>query len=161
MATFQMLRFALSFSLIFFAFSVAANAYSPFPITKTSFVLVPADDGPPILFDQARPLDNYIVDNSTIEMSSPSEKSNFRTVTQFTTDYSPSKITKYESKRTGMTAVVVDREGPKVHGFFAFATEIFDDSGAPHTLEHLCFMGSKSYPYKGILDKLATRCVVL
>ena len=37
------------------------------------------------------------------------------------------------------------------------ATEIHDDSGAPHTLEHLCFMGSKSYQYKGLLDKLATR----
>ncbi|KAA8906288.1 Metalloenzyme, LuxS/M16 peptidase-like protein [Sphaerosporella brunnea] len=81
----------------------------------------------------------------------------FRIVTKFRTDYSPSEITKYESLRTGMTAVVVDREGPKVHGFFAFATEIFDDSGAPHTLEHLCFMGSRSYPYKGILDRLATR----
>jgi len=56
-----------------------------------------------------------------------------------------------------MTVVVVDRKGPKVNGFFALATEIFDDSGAPHTLEHLCFMGSRSYPYKGILDRLATR----
>lgn len=56
-----------------------------------------------------------------------------------------------------MSVVVVDREGPKVNGFFTLATEIHDDSGAPHTLEHLCFMGSKSYCYKGVLDKLATR----
>ena len=56
-----------------------------------------------------------------------------------------------------MTVVVVDQKGPKVLGFFALATEIHDDSGAPHTLEHLCFMGSKSYQYKGVLDKLATR----
>lgn len=53
--------------------------------------------------------------------------------------------------------VVVDQQGPKVLGYFALATEIHDDSGAPHTLEHLCFMGSKSYKYKGVLDKLATR----
>lgn len=53
--------------------------------------------------------------------------------------------------------VVVDQKGPKVLGYFALATEIHDDSGAPHTLEHLCFMGSKSYRYKGVLDKLATR----
>jgi hypothetical protein len=26
-----------------------------------------------------------------------------------------------------------------------------------HTLEHLCFMGSRKYPYKGVLDKIATR----
>ena len=56
-----------------------------------------------------------------------------------------------------MRVVVVDQEGPKLHGFFVLATEIHDDSGAPHTLEHLCFMGSKSYKYKGFLDKLATR----
>jgi Zn-dependent M16 (insulinase) family peptidase len=37
------------------------------------------------------------------------------------------------------------------------ATEIFDDSGRPHTLEHLVFLGSKSYPYKGVLDSLANR----
>lgn len=81
----------------------------------------------------------------------------FRTVTSFKTDYSPSSITKYESTRTGMMAVVVDRAGPKVHGFFTLATEILDDSGAPHTLEHLIFMGSRSYKYKGVLDQLATR----
>ena len=56
-----------------------------------------------------------------------------------------------------MQVVVVDQKGPKVLGFFALATEIHDDSGAPHTLEHLCFMGSKSYKYKGFLDRLATR----
>lgn len=56
-----------------------------------------------------------------------------------------------------MRIVVVDQEGPKVNGYFALATEIHDDSGAPHTLEHLCFMGSKSFKYKGVLDKMATR----
>lgn len=56
-----------------------------------------------------------------------------------------------------MQVVVADRVGPKVNGYFTLATEIFDDSGAPHTLEHLVFMGSKSYHYKGLLDKLASR----
>lgn len=56
-----------------------------------------------------------------------------------------------------MRLVVVDQPGPKVQGFFTAATEIFDDSGSPHTLEHLIFMGSKRYPFKGLLDKLATR----
>lgn len=60
-----------------------------------------------------------------------------------------------------MSAVVVDREGPKVLGFFALATEILDDSGSPHTLEHLCFMGSKNYKYKGVLDRMANRYVVV
>ncbi|KAI4259741.1 MAG: hypothetical protein L6R42_004425 [Xanthoria sp. 1 TBL-2021] len=90
-------------------------------------------------------------------MPSADSRSSFRTLQRFTPDYAPCTITKYESERTGMSVVVVDREGPKVNGFFALATEIHDDSGAPHTLEHLCFMGSKSYRYKGVLDKLATR----
>ena len=56
-----------------------------------------------------------------------------------------------------MRVEVVNQEGPKVFGYFILATEIDDDSGAPHTLEHLCFMGSKSYQYKGFLDRLASR----
>lgn len=34
---------------------------------------------------------------------------------------------------------------------------VFNDSGCPHTLEHLVFMGSEKYPYKGVLDNLANR----
>ncbi|KAF6227227.1 hypothetical protein HO133_008669 [Letharia lupina] len=81
----------------------------------------------------------------------------FKEIQKFSTEYSPTTITQYESTRTGMRIVIVDKEGPKVDGLFTLATEIHDDSGAPHTLEHLCFMGSKSYQYKGMLDKLATR----
>ncbi|KAI1496796.1 zinc metalloprotease [Biscogniauxia marginata] len=81
----------------------------------------------------------------------------FRRIQSFGTEYAPATITQYESERSGMQVVVVDRKGPKVNGYFALATEIFDDSGAPHTLEHLVFMGSKNYHYKGLLDKLASR----
>ena len=56
-----------------------------------------------------------------------------------------------------MRVVVIDQKGPKVEGWFALATEIHDNTGAPHTLEHLCFMGSKSYRYKGLLDRLSCR----
>jgi len=90
-------------------------------------------------------------------MPSARSKTNFRTLQKFKIEYSPSLLTQYESNRTGLRVVVVDQQGPKVLGYFALATEIHDDSGAPHTLEHLCFMGSKSYKYKGVLDKLATR----
>ncbi|KAF2480705.1 Metalloenzyme, LuxS/M16 peptidase-like protein [Neohortaea acidophila] len=84
-------------------------------------------------------------------------KSHFRTIQTIHLDYAPITVTQYESTRTGMRVVVTDQAGPKVNGYFALATEIHDDSGAPHTLEHLVFMGSKSYRYKGLLDKLATR----
>jgi Zn-dependent M16 (insulinase) family peptidase len=84
-------------------------------------------------------------------------ESHFEVTQQFNCSYSQHKFTEYVSKRTGIRLVVVDQVGPKVQGFFAAATEILDDSGSPHTLEHLIFMGSKHYPYKGLLDKLATR----
>ncbi|ODH34010.1 hypothetical protein ACO22_03233 [Paracoccidioides brasiliensis] len=90
-------------------------------------------------------------------MGSVREENYFRQLQKFKPDYSPSFFTQYESERTGMRVVVIDRQGPIVEGYFVLATEIHDDSGSPHTLEHLCFMGSRSYQYKGFLDKLATR----
>lgn len=39
------------------------------------------------------------------------------------------------------------------------ATEAHDNDGIPHTLEHLIFLGSEDYPYKGVLDLLANRCL--
>ncbi|KAL4873223.1 hypothetical protein BDV12DRAFT_160626 [Aspergillus spectabilis] len=83
--------------------------------------------------------------------------SHFKLLQKFKPDYSPSEFVQYESQRTGMRVVVIDQKGPKVNGYFVLATEILDDSGAPHTLEHLIFMGSRNYRYKGFLDKLATR----
>ena len=44
-----------------------------------------------------------------------------------------------------------------MNGFFALSTETHDDDGCPHTLEHLVFLGSEKYPYKGVLDRLANR----
>ncbi|KAK3900955.1 Presequence protease 1, chloroplastic/mitochondrial [Staphylotrichum tortipilum] len=90
-------------------------------------------------------------------MTTQTQKPRFRKVQSFRTDYAPTTITQYESERSGMRVIVADRKGPKINGYFTLATEIFDDSGAPHTLEHLVFMGSKSYRYKGLLDKLAGR----
>ncbi|KAF2112386.1 metallopeptidase [Lophiotrema nucula] len=85
------------------------------------------------------------------------QKPQFKKIQNFKADYTEATFTQYESQRTGMRVVVVDRKGPKVYGYFAVATEIHDDTGAPHTLEHLVFMGSRKYPYKGVLDKIATR----
>ncbi|AEO62585.1 uncharacterized protein THITE_2106927 [Thermothielavioides terrestris NRRL 8126] len=90
-------------------------------------------------------------------MSFPPQRPRFRKIQSFRTDYAPTTITQYESERSGMQVIVADRKGPKINGYFTLATEILDDSGAPHTLEHLIFMGSKSYRYRGLLDKLAGR----
>lgn len=68
-------------------------------------------------------------------------------------------VRKYKSNKTGLTVVIAEVDGPIVSGYFCLATEAHDDDGLPHTLEHLVFLGSKSYPYKGILDVLANRCL--
>lgn len=63
----------------------------------------------------------------------------------------------YTSTATGLTCVNVDIDLPTVSGYFTLATECFDDSGSPHTLEHLIFLGSERWPFKGVLDSLANR----
>ncbi|CDK28581.1 unnamed protein product [Kuraishia capsulata CBS 1993] len=74
--------------------------------------------------------------------------------TSFKVDYAPTSITKWRSSRTGLQVTYINQASPIVNGYFAVATEIHNDSGCPHTLEHLIFMGSKKYPYKGLLDVL-------
>ncbi|XP_067661811.1 uncharacterized protein C05D11.1-like [Haliotis asinina] len=68
-------------------------------------------------------------------------------------------VSKYRSKETGISVFVAQVEGPLVNGYFCLATEAHDDDGLPHTLEHHIFMGSEQYPYKGVLDLLANRCL--
>lgn len=60
---------------------------------------------------------------------------------------------------TGIRVFTANVECPVVKGNFVFATEAHDDDGLPHTLEHLVFLGSEDYPYKGVLDMLANICL--
>lgn len=78
----------------------------------------------------------------------------FEQQSNFKVDYAPANIKKWRSTRTGLQVTLIDQASPVVNGYFAVATEILNDSGCPHTLEHLIFMGSKKYPYKGLLDIL-------
>lgn len=73
--------------------------------------------------------------------------------------YNKIPVAEYVSKKTGLTVVIAEVDGPVVNGFFCLVTEAFDDDGLPHTLEHLIFLGSEEYPYKGVLDLLANRCL--
>lgn len=67
-------------------------------------------------------------------------------------------ITHYVSKVTGTNIYSAYVEWPIVYGDLVFATEAADDDGLPHTLEHLVFLGSEEYPFKGVLDRLANKC---
>ena len=70
------------------------------------------------------------------------------------------------SKTTGLQVALVTADGPMVNLYAVVATEAVTKEGVyhchdglPHTLEHLVFLGSEKYPFKGILDKLANRCL--
>ncbi|KAI9610843.1 hypothetical protein H4Q26_008685 [Puccinia striiformis f. sp. tritici PST-130] len=74
----------------------------------------------------------------------PSAHGNFdRIVEPFNLDSAPIQVAKWKSRKTGLSVVWADVEGPLVNGYFTVATEIFNDSGVPHTLEHLIFLGSE------------------
>ncbi|KII93562.1 hypothetical protein PLICRDRAFT_49603 [Plicaturopsis crispa FD-325 SS-3] len=82
---------------------------------------------------------------------------NFDLVKRVKLDFTDVTVSKWQSRVTGLSVVHLDYEAPLVNGYFVVATEIFNDSGCPHTLEHLVFMGSEQYPYKGIIDHFANR----
>jgi Zn-dependent M16 (insulinase) family peptidase len=90
-------------------------------------------------------------------MVSRVSSSNFVKQTSFAVEYAPATVSKWRSTRTGLQITYINQPSPIVNGYFAVATEIKNDSGCPHTLEHLVFMGSKKYPYKGLLDSLGNR----
>ncbi|KAL3229795.1 hypothetical protein RNJ44_01931 [Nakaseomyces bracarensis] len=85
----------------------------------------------------------------------------FNKLVSFQLDYaSQYHISKYVSPRTKLQLVHINhKSSPLVEGYFAVATECPNDSGVPHTLEHLLFMGSKKYPYKGLLDTVGNLCM--
>mmetsp|Transcript_124672 Transcript_124672/g.233120 ORF Transcript_124672/g.233120 Transcript_124672/m.233120 type:complete len:1137 (-) Transcript_124672:25-3435(-) len=76
----------------------------------------------------------------------------------FSFEYEAVPVVLYRCTSTGLRVALARVQSPTVHGYFAVQTEAFDDYGCPHTLEHLIFMGSDKYPYKGVLDVLANRC---
>jgi Insulinase (Peptidase family M16) len=90
---------------------------------------------------------------------------------QIATAQAPSgtEVTLYKSKETGLSVFIANAQTSlvrilsipftelQVYGYFTLATEIVNDSGCPHTLEHLVFLGSEKYRYKGFLDKIANR----
>ena len=71
----------------------------------------------------------------------------FKLVEEF--EYEGVPAFKYISEETSLQVVLFKVEGPLVNGYIAAGTEARDDLGCPHTLEHLIFLGSEEYPFKG------------
>ena len=92
-----------------------------------------------------------------VNASTPTDYGHFSLLQSFPVENAPVTLSKWRSSKTGLTVVVGNHSSPITNGYFTIASEIFDDTGRPHTLEHLIFLGSKEYPYKGVLDQLANR----
>ncbi|GAA5981276.1 hypothetical protein JCM10908_004049 [Rhodotorula pacifica] len=93
-----------------------------------------------------------------MDIDMPQQVGDFHLVVEDQLDFAKDvKIAKWQSKSTGLKVVYGSNESPLVQGYFSVVTEIQDDTGRPHTLEHLIFLGSEKYPYKGILDTIANR----
>ncbi|KAG6911895.1 hypothetical protein DXG01_000142 [Tephrocybe rancida] len=123
--------------------------------------------------------------------SLPDSYGNFDLVKRVKLDFTDVTVSKWRSRKTGLSVVHLDYEGKptklasmgQIHltlfqppsskdtlsslqrvGYIlrtlnncSMFLQVFNDSGCPHTLEHLVFMGSEKYPYKGVLDNLANR----
>ncbi|SBS85419.1 insulinase, putative [Plasmodium malariae] len=68
-------------------------------------------------------------------------------------------VEEYYSADSGLRIILSKIKSPKIYGYFTVLTEAENDEGLPHTLEHLIFLGSHKYPYKGLLDFLAYKCL--
>ena len=58
----------------------------------------------------------------------------------------------------GVRVVNVQVEGPLVNSYIVIPTECLSDNGLPHTLEHLVFLGSEDFPYKGFVRVRVRAC---
>ncbi|KAL3776496.1 hypothetical protein HJC23_013239 [Cyclotella cryptica] len=76
-------------------------------------------------------------------------------------------IASYRSPNTNLRGLIVRTDEPVCSLHIIVSTESnggdsgwhHPDDGLPHTLEHLVFLGSLTHPHKGVLDKLANRCM--
>jgi hypothetical protein len=88
-----------------------------------------------------------------------------------TNDNDSAVITSYLSPSTHLRGLLIPTDEPICSLHIVLSTESngstgnnptawhHPDDGLPHTLEHLVFLGSLTHPHKGVLDKLANRCM--
>jgi Zn-dependent M16 (insulinase) family peptidase len=63
----------------------------------------------------------------------------------------------FRHNETGLQVMLTSAPGPQIDLGIVLATPAHDNAGVPHTLEHLVFLGCKTYPYRGVLDLVANR----
>lgn len=67
----------------------------------------------------------------------PAKVGDFELLTSAELEFAPVTVAKWQSTKTGLKVVYADVESPLVQAYMPIVTEIFDDTGRPHTLEHL------------------------
>jgi Zn-dependent M16 (insulinase) family peptidase len=101
--------------------------------------------------------------NMTSTMSSTNKGKSNKFILQSTHNVpfapTPVTISTYKHTHSDFRIIFVPLTGPLCSTTILIPTQSTDDSGKPHTLEHLIFCGSKTYPHRGFLDNLATRCL--
>ncbi|UKK00565.2 histone acetyltransferase [Theileria orientalis] len=67
------------------------------------------------------------------------------------------EVSEYMSLLTGVHVFFVRYETPLVNTYLLVPTREETDEGLPHTLEHLIFLGSEKYPFRGTLDLVSCK----
>lgn len=67
----------------------------------------------------------------------PSRVGAFDLIAEHTLSSASITVAKWASQKTGLSVVWANTPGPVINAWVTVRTEIFDDSGRPHTLEHL------------------------
>lgn len=74
---------------------------------------------------------------SLTDSTVPSRVGSFDLVAEYTLSSAPITVSKWVLQKTGLSVVYANTPGPIINLWATVRTEIFDDSGRPHTLEHL------------------------
>ena len=67
----------------------------------------------------------------------PTKVGDFELLATGQLEFAPITVSKWVSQKSGLKVVYADVESPLVQAYMPIVTEIFDDTGRPHTLEHL------------------------
>ncbi|EKX73787.1 conserved hypothetical protein [Theileria equi strain WA] len=86
-----------------------------------------------------------------------SSQAKFSLVNSFTIKHV--EVKEFISQRTGVKVFLLAYDTPIVNSYFVIPTQADNHEGLPHTLEHIIFLGSERYPYRGTLDILACRAL--
>ncbi|KAM0746680.1 hypothetical protein T439DRAFT_106938 [Meredithblackwellia eburnea MCA 4105] len=134
-----------------------SRLFSSVPPNRTAPFRPPA---PPRSASLPRRLDGGFVSGAAAGASGNlGGNGNFDLLQRFKLESADITVELWRSRVTGLKLLHANPDGAIIDGHFQVNTEIFNDSGCPHTLEHLLFCGSKKFPYNGVLDKVGNRCI--